>query len=446
MTLKEFIKTSFFRFFVTSAIYSLWVLWLKNNWFFLGIIVLFDYHITHLINWTFWKKRRKKGEKQRLRADFLDAAISAIIAAFMLRIFVIEAYTIPTSSMEKTLLVGDYIFVSKIDYGPRLPMTPISLPFAHNVLPFTKSVKSYVEWLKIPYRRLTGFSKIKRSDIVVFNFPEGDTIVRDVPDKSYYSLVRQYGRDFILNNHRILVRPIDKRDNYVKRCIGIPGDTVQIIHDVAYINHIRERIPENAEYNYFIKANGNAHDTSVFKKYHVSLYDINYNNYNSIYEVPLTRGNYVMLRDSNKFKAIRRYENIDPTFSNYLIFPFSKHYSWTEDNFGPVIVPKKNVTVNLTINNLPLYKRIISVYEKNKLVIKEDSIFINNEPAQSYTFKMDYYFMMGDNRHNSNDSRYWGFVPENHIIGKAFFVWLSLDKNKKQFRNIRWNKMFKFIR
>ncbi len=381
-----------------------------------------------------------------MRADFLDATISAIIAAFMLRIFVIEAYTIPTSSMEKTLLVGDYIFVSKINYGPRLPMTPLSLPFAHNALPFTKSMKSYVEWLKIPYRRLAGFSKIKQGDVVVFNFPEGDTIARDVPDKSYYSLVRQYGRNFILNNHRILVRPIDKRDNYVKRCIGIPGDTIQIIHGVAYINHIRERIPENAQYNYFIKAEGDKHDTAIFKKYHISLYDINFNNYNSIYEAPLTRGNYVAIRDSNVFKAIRRYENIDPTFSNYLIFPFSKQYSWTEDNFGPVIVPKKNATVDLTIENLPLYKRIISVYEKNKLVLKGDSIFINDEPSQTYTFKMDYYFMMGDNRHNSNDSRYWGFVPENHIIGKAFFVWLSLDKNKKPFRNIRWNKMFKFIR
>ncbi len=446
MTFKEFTKSPFFRFLLTSAIYSLWVVWIKNYWFFLGLIILLDFHITHLVNWTFWKKRRKKGEKQSLRVDFLDAAISALIAALVLRIFVIEAYTIPTSSMEKTLLVGDYIFVSKISYGPRLPMTPLALPFSGNILPFTKSVKSYVEWLKIPYRRLWGFSKIKQDDIVVFNFPEGDTVVPDIPDKSYYSLVRQYGRDYILNNYKISVRPIDKRDNYVKRCIGTPGDTVQIIHGVAYINHIRERIPATLQYNYFIKAEGNKQDTAIFEKYGISLYDVNFNNYNSIYEIPLTRGNYVKIRDNNVFKAIRRHENIDPTFSNYLIFPFSKNYSWTEDNFGPVVVPKKNTTVDLTMENLPLYKRIISVYEKNKLVLKGDSIFINDVPARTYTFKMNYYFMMGDNRHNSNDSRYWGFVPDNHIIGKAVFVWLSIDKNKKLFRNIRWNKMFKFIR
>jgi signal peptidase I len=372
--------------------------------------------------------------------------IIAIVLAVFVRIFFLEANNIPTSSMEKSLNIGDHIIVSKLHYGPRMPMTPVTIPITHNVLPFTKNSKSFTTWIKLPYHRLRGISQIKNFEVVVFNYPEGDTIIKNHPEKSYYQVVRQLGPDYINKNYHTLYRPIDKRDNYIKRVIGLPGDTVQIIHDNAYVNGKPEPFVSGIEYNYSIKATGYEADTSLFEKVGISLYDVTYNPYNSIYSVPLTRDMFHTIVDSAYFKAIVRYENMDPLSVNNQIFPFDYRYLWTEDNFGPLVVPKKNKTINLSVNNLPLYKRIITAYEGNKLMVQNNSIFINDSLVSSYSFKMDYYFMLGDNRHNSNDSRYWGFVPEDHIIGKATMVWLSLDKNKKWFGNIRWNKMFKFIR
>ncbi len=444
--LMALLKNPFFRLFISSGLYVLFVLWLGNNWLFFGLIVIADLHLTKFINWRFWRKKMPKGKKYKLSTEFFDSLIIAVLLAIFIRTFFVEAYTIPTSSMEKTLCVGDYLFVSKLKYGPRLPMTPITIPFTHNVLPFTKNNKSFTTWITFPYKRLSGLSKIKNFQVVVFNYPEGDTIIKNNPDKNYYQMIRQFGKEYVNNNYELIYRPIDKRDNYTKRVIGIPGDTIHIIHGHAYINSKPEPRFSGSQYNYSLKSYGTFEDSAIFKKLDVSFYDINYNAYNSIYSLPLTRKMYRELIDSAYFKAIIRYENIDPSSVNNQIFPFDENYYWTEDNFGPLVIPKKNVTVNLDVNNLALYRKIITSYEDNKLQVLNDSIYINGVFSEEYSFKKDYYFMLGDNRHNSNDSRFWGFVPEDHIIGKATMVWLSIDKNKKWFGNIRWNKMFKFIR
>jgi signal peptidase I len=441
-----FLKNPFTRLTVFSLLYISWVIWLGNRWLLFGLIIIADWHLTKFVNWRFWRRRNTAAEKHKLSTEFFDSLIIAVILAIFIRTFFVEAYTIPTSSMEKTLEVGDYIFVSKLRYGPRLPMTPITIPFTHNVMPFTRNSNSFSTWITFPYKRLKGTSKIRNYQVVVFNYPEGDTIVENIMDKSYNQMLRQYGKPYVKNNYKLLFRPVDKRDNYIKRVIGLPGDTVQIVHGRTFVNNKPEPLALGSQYNYSIKARGTAEDTLIFQKLDVSLYDVNYNAYNSIYSLPLTRKTYHTLLDSGYFKAIVRYENSDPFSANSQIFPYDNRYYWTEDNFGPLVVPKKNETVPLTTENLPLYKRIISVYERKALSIKNDSIYINGEFSDSYTFDMNYYFMLGDNRHNSNDSRYWGFVPEDHIIGKATMVWLSIDKNKKWFSNIRWNKMFKFIR
>jgi signal peptidase I len=447
LTVKELIRNPYFKLLLSSMIYTILVSWFGNYWLFLGIIVLVDIHITKWVNWTFWKKRVKENEKRKFKNELLDAFIIALIMVLFLRILFIEPFTVLTSSMERTILAGDYIFVNKLKYGPRMPQTLLSMPFSHNTMPFTKSTRSYLTWIELPYKRLPGLAKIKNNDIVVFNFPEGDSVITDFPesDETYYTLIRKHGREQVLANYEVNTHPVDKRENYIKRCIGIPGDTIRIIHGKAYINGNKEIEPAKVQYNYFVKSDNNEIDNSIFEKLNISIYDINYNSLNSIYEIPLTAENYSKIRKYECVKGIRKHESVDPLASNSQIFPFSDKYLWTEDNFGPLIVPQKNETVDINIDNLPLYRRIISVYERNELQVNGDSVFINGKYSNNYKFKMDYFFMMGDNRHNSNDSRFWGFVPEDHIIGKAMFVWLSLDKNKRGFGKFRWKRIFKSI-
>lgn len=442
--IKRVFKNPFFKLLFTSAIYTVWVLWLETYWLFFGLIIITDVHLTQFINWRFWRKRKPKGQKHKINTELFDSIIWAIIIAIFIRVFLFEAYSIPTSSMEKTLLVGDYVLVNKLRYGPRYPMTPITIPFTHNSLPFAKNRNSFISSVQWPYNRLKGVSKIKHFDVVVFNYPEGDTVIQELPEKSYYTQIRQYGRSSIKKKYNLLYRPVDKRDNYIKRVIGLPGDTIKIQHGVAYINNVREPHIPSIQYNYSIKMLEEK-DTCLFKKLNISDYDIQVNEYNSIYAVPLTRNSYHTIIDSGYFKAIVKYENIDPTEANRQIFPFNKNFTWTEDNFGPIEVPRRGYVAQINLDNIPIYERIIRTYEGNKLEIKNNYIYINDIIKTTYTFKMDYYFMLGDNRHNSNDSRYWGFVPEDHIIGRAGVVWLSLEKNKKIPHSIRWDKMFKFI-
>lgn len=439
-------RNPFLKLLFTSALYTIWVLWVETYWLFSGLIILTDVHLTRFINWRFWRKRLPKGRKHKWKTELFDSLIWAVLIAIFIRVFLFEAYTIPTSSMEKSLLVGDYILVNKVKYGPRLPMTPITIPFTHNTLPISRKTKnSFISSTQLPYRRLRGTSEIKRFDVVVFNYPEGDTVIQEMPEKSYYSMCREYGTQAIRSRYKLLYRPVDKRDNYIKRVVGMPGDTIKIQHGIAYFNEQPERNLNGIQYNYSIKML-NENDTSLLDTIGVSPYDIKTNDYNDIYTLPLTELQYHEIIDKEYFKAIVKYENIDPTEANKQIFPFNDHFTWTEDNYGPISIPQRGIEIEINMKNIPLYFRILTAYEGNKVEIKNNLIYINDIVRHTYTFKMNYYFMLGDNRHNSNDSRYWGFVPENHIIGQARLTWLSLDKNKSFPDNIRWNKMVKFIR
>lgn len=391
-------------------------------------------------------KDRPKIKKSATR-EWVDAIIFAVIAASIIRMFLVEAYTIPTSSMEKTLLVGDFLFVSKISYGPRAPMTPISFPFVHHTLPLTESTKSYVEWLKLPYYRFLGLTDIERNDVVVFNFPVGDTVSeRYQSNSSYYSLVREYGRETVRNNERrfgdIIYRPVDKRENFIKRCVGTPGDTLEIVNRQVTINGTKVTNPGTPQFNYIVKTDGSRINPRTLRKMNITE---NVRNISSTeFLMTLTDEHVEKIKDFKIVKDVRAVNRPDGIRMPY-IFPHDSVYKWNEDNFGPLYIPEKGETIELNSRNIAIWERVIDVYEDNDLRIEGNDIFINGEKTDEYTFKMNYYWLMGDNRHNSADSRFWGFVPENHIVGKAVFVWLSLDPNASFLNKIRWNKMFRTI-
>jgi len=431
-------------FVVSASLLSLFAIWLRFYWLLAGNIILLDVFITKLINWRYPGKALSKFRLLKEILDWTFAIITAIILVVFIRTFIIEAYTIPTPSMERTLMVGDYLFVSKISYGPKLPNTPVAFPFTHNTMPFSKK-KSYNEKIQWPYKRLAGCGKIKNNDVVVFNFPEGDTVVLQFPDQNYYSLIRRYGRNSVLNQYHIIARPVDKRENFVKRCIGISGDTLLITHSSVYINNMPLEDPENVQYNYYIRTNGQKIEDDKLSGLEINVSDQLNDPNEENYVFSLTRGQASGIRNMSNVAKVTRLENTNRNLSYLSFFPYDPAFPWNEDNFGPLVIPRKGMSIDLTIENLPLYQRIIEAYEKNTLYINDSVIYVNNKPSSSYTFSMNYYFMMGDNRHNSADSRIWGFVPEDHIVGKAVLVWLSVDKNKKSFKKIRWNRMFKKI-
>jgi signal peptidase I len=436
---KSVLGNKYVKFGIAFVIFILWVIWIGNYWLLIGAPIVYDVYISKKVHWAFWKKRGVK--KQKKIIEWIDAIIFAVVAATLIRMFFIEAFTIPTSSMEKTLLVGDYLFVSKVSYGPKLPNTPISFPFAHHTLPLTESTKSYLEWIKWPYKRLLGFNDVERGDCVVFNFPEGDTVVIQHQDQSYYQLVRDLGRDFVWRNFDVTVRPVDKKENYIKRCVALPGDTLKIVDGIVHINSIAQEKIDGLQFNYRVITDGTRINPKVLDKMDITEYRVLSPN---DYEFTLTQENFEKFKSFANVKAIYRNIMSDTIRAPY-IFPHHQNYTWNSDNFGPLVMPKKGVTIDLTIDNLPLYKRLIESYERNILEVNGDKIFINGTETNKYTFQMDYYWLMGDNRHNSADSRFWGFVPEDHVVGKAVFIWLSLDKNKSFLSKIRWNRMFRYI-
>lgn len=409
------------------------------------------------VKWT--KPADRPKVKKTVTREWIDAIVFAVIAASIIRIFLMEAYTIPTSSMEKSLLVGDYLFVSKMAYGPKSPQTPIAFPFVHHTLPLTKYTKSYLEWLKLPYHRYPGFGNIKNNDVVVFNYPSGDTVVLERQNEDYYQIVRtkeselaqQYGdrykagmgRKAIWNTYQVTDRPVDKRENYIKRCVAIPGDVIEIKDRDLYVNGQLADKPENMQYMYDVYTTGAGLNRKVFEKLDITDGG------------RVNNSHYILALTEEKLKKLEAFTNITKITPQIQskgeiyspIFPHDpKNFKWNQDNFGPLSIPKAGVTVALNAQNISLYKKIILKYEDNDFEIRNDKIFVNGEEAKEYTFKQDYYWMMGDNRHNSADSRYWGFVPEDHIVGKAVFVWLSLDPNKGlSDGKIRWDKIFRTI-
>ena len=446
-----FLHNKWFKFSLWGGLYLLWVIWLGNYWWLLGLAVIFDLYITKKVKWAFWRKRPEKGGKSNGWLEWLDALIFALVAATFIRMFFIEAYTIPTGSMEKTLLVGDYLFVSKVAYGPRVPETPLSFPLVHNVMPITGG-ESYSEIIKNDYRRLKGFSNVKRDDIVVFGFPHGDTVLKALPQDDYYQLVRMNdnNREYTQKMYGpVIVRPNDKKDNYVKRCVAVAGDTLSVVNGNVVVNGVPQPEFEGLQSTYTVYTNGSAINPKILKEIGLTPQEVYFDPSLPGYpDMTLTKSELAKVKDLAVVAEIR--ENIDVYPPDYpdspiLLFPFTENFEWTRDNYGPIWVPAKGATVGLTLENLPLYQRIISAYEKNSLEVKDGEIYINGEKSDSYTFKQDYYFMMGDNRHHSLDSRYWGFVPEDHIVGKPAMLWFSTDKYESFPSNIRWNRLFKFL-
>lgn len=392
--------------------------------------------------------------KKSTTREWVDAIIFAVVAASIIRMFIFEAYTIPTSSMEKSLLVGDFLFVSKVAYGPRAPETPIAFPFVHHTMPLTKNTKSYLEWIKMPYYRYPGFSEVKNNDVVVFNYPEGDTVSTVFQSNaSYYSLVRQYGRERVNKDKRnfgeIVYRPVDKRENYIKRCIGIPGDVIEIKDAIVYVNGKENMDPGIKQLSYLVKTNGQTINNRVFKDLDITEKP-SYNTLTNEYILTLTKESAEKIAALPNVIDIKEHTTPASEYFNVgaqrYLFPYDTNYQWTVDNYGPITLPEEGTPIELTLTNLPLFERLITVFEGNDLSVKNGKIFINGEETTTYTPKMGYYWMMGDNRHNSADSRFWGYVPEDHIVGKANFVWLSLDKNRSLFDGkIRWNKLLRRI-
>lgn len=445
--LSTILSNKWFKFITIGTLYLLWVLWLGSFLWLLGLIVIFDIYITEKVHWAFWKKKNPPNGRQTKVVEWVDAIIFAVIAASFIRMFFIEAYTIPTSSMEKSLLVGDYLFVSKTAYGPKTPNTPLSFPFVHNKMPIVKDTKSYVEWIKRPYKRLAGFTTIKNNDVVVFHFPNGDTVISNYPTQDYYSIVRSIGRDAVWGDKRrfgeIIAHPVDKRENYIKRCVGIPGDEIKLEHGQLFVNGKPQEKFEGMQQNYRIRTNGTSINPKALDRLKIANDDREGSS--GQYYFPLTENT---KEELSGFANVTGIENtlLEPGNWDSLIFPSNSRFKWNVDNFGSLTIPAKGTTIQLSLDNLPLYKRIIQVYEENELVVNGEEITINGEVVSSYTFKMDYYWMMGDNRHNSADSRYWGFVPEDHVVGKAKFIWLSMDKDKGFPANIRFGRMFSMIK
>lgn len=400
-----------------------------------------------------------------------DAILFAVIVATVFRTYTFEAFTIPTPSMEKSLLVGDYLFVSKLSYGPRMPMTPITFPFTHHTMPLTASTPSFVTWFSQPYRRLPGFGDPERGDAVVFNFPEGDTVVANFQNQSYYQMIRDLGRDKVSNPAftqlnrvngqvmpvpmgKLLVRPLDKRENYIKRCVAVAGDTLEVRHGHVYVNGVPEQFPAMAQLGYegalkvdLTGSNPNVERTLAMlrSRYDVSLSDIGGGDAPGTVNVALTKHQAEALNKGNAFFGPLvpqdHPKGWDRPAGKLPIFPNNAGFDWTEDNFGPIWIPKKGATVQLTLENLPLFRRVIDVYEGHDLEVAGDRILIDGQPATSYTFSQNYYWMMGDNRHRSQDSRFWGYVPHDHVVGKAVLVWFTKDPET----GIRWKRLFTLV-
>lgn len=397
------------------------------------------------MNYKFWKKKATDPNKKKSKTrEWADAIIFAVIAATIIRVFFIEAYTIPTGSMERSLMIGDFLFVSKVNYGARIPMTPVAFPFAHHTMPVTGG-KAYWEGVQWKYRRLPGLSDIKRNDVVVFNFPEGDTVALEAQDQNYYNLVRSMGHAAVNSQFTVTSRPVDKRENYIKRCIGIGGDVITMKNGIVSVNGKPEKLVPTGQITYAVKMKSSDVNFDVFTDLG---FDIN-SDISSLGQENTFQfvGTEEMMAEVKKLDFVLsvKEDTAPAEYADISVFPQDKDRTWNVDNLGPITVPKKGWTVKLDSVTMPMYERAIRIYEGNKLEKSADGWLINGQKADTYTFKMDYYWMMGDNRHNSLDSRFFGFVPEDHVVGKALFIWMSVRDQGSFFSKIRWSRIFKGI-
>ena len=445
MSLKEIIQNKWVRLGFWSVLYIAWVIWLGNYWFLIGLGIIFDLIITKKVKWLFWKKEYAPGEKHNFWLDWLDAIIFAVVVVTFINIFFFQAFKIPSSSMESTLYTGDHLFVSKLTYGPRVPQTPLTIPFTHNRA-FGR--ESYSTLIQNKYRRLKGFREVKRGDIVVFGFPNGDTVLSRRPAEDYHAWVRLLGRTQAITQYGpIIVRPADKKDHYVKRCVAVAGDTLEVKDGLCWVNGVKEPDYPGRQLTYKVVTSGSRINQRKLDQMGLNLQELYFDPRLPGYPMmPLTQENLEKVRSlSSVVEVVPNLETYPGGGQDIAIFPFTGKTRWTSDYFGPIWIPEKGATVELNLENLPLYERIIRDYEHNTLEVKDAEILINGEPATSYTFGQDYYFMMGDNRHNSLDSRYWGFVPEDHIVGRPSIIWLSTDGSRSFPNNIRWKRFLKLV-
>ena len=463
-------RRQWIKFGVVTALWLLFLIWVQS-W--LGLLVvpfIYDAYISRKINWQWW---RDSETPVRVVMSWVDALVFALVAVYFINLFFFQNYVIPSSSLEKSLLTGDYLFVSKMSYGPRIPETPLTMPLTQHTLPVV-NCKSYIEWPHWDYRRVKGLGKVKLNYIVVFNYPSGDTLMSSpnyqaqdfyiacytigrqvyssrydldslspMQRRQYFEGIYSAGRQYIQANKgeygEIITRPTDRRENYVKRCVGLPGQTLQIKDRIIYLDGKANKEPDNVQYTYHVKLKQSLND-DLMKELGISMEDLMSLNTTGV--MPLTK------RAVEVFKS--RHDlvesiSLNTDASDIEIYPLNGNKHWTRDNYGPVWIPAKGKSIKLTLDNLPIYERPIRAYEKNKLEVRDGKIFINGNQTDQYTFKIDYYWMMGDNRHNSADSRYWGFVPEDHIVGKPIFIWWSSDPDRGGLGGIRWSRLFSLV-
>ena len=462
------------KFIAVTLCYLLFLFWVSSWWGLIVVPFIYDVYISKKIKWQWWKDAEGP---TRFIMGWVDALVFALVAVYFINLFFFQNFVIPSSSLEKSLLTGDYLFVSKVSYGPRIPETPLSMPLTQHTLPIINT-KSYIEWPHWDYRRVKGLGHVKLNDIVVFNYPAGDTLCSadTYKDQDYYALCsyigksllasqgmeqpdlkamnpvaqrdylesvmamgRKYMKDNPVEYGEIITRPTDRRENYVKRCVGLPGQTLQIKNRIVYLNGKANKEPDNVQYSYYVKLKGQM-PTELMDELGISNEDMaSLNQYGYL---PLTQRAAKKLAARKDIVADIRL-NTDAQTGD--LYPLNAYTGWTRDNYGPVWIPKKGATVKLNMKNIAVYERPIRAYEHNDLKVKDGQIYINGRLAHSYTFKMDYYWMMGDNRHNSADSRYWGFVPEDHIVGKPIFIWWSHNPDHPGFSGIRWSRLFNFV-
>ena len=458
------------KFVIVTLLYLAFLYWVGSWWGLLVLPFIYDVYISKKINWQWWKDAEGP---TRFIMGWVDAIVFALVAVYFINLFFFQNFVIPSSSLEKSLLTGDYLFVSKLSYGPRIPQTPLTMPLTQHTLPVL-NIKSYIEVPHWDYRRVKGLGNVQLNDIVVFNYPSGDSLVNEqrwaaadyyqmvysygkqlydqanppvnldsmtlLQQRDYFAYIYALGRAYIVQNPNeygdIISRPTDRRENYVKRCVGLPGQTLQIKNRIIYLNGKPNKEPDNVQYTYYVKLK-NMLPEEFLTELGITQEDLQSLNTSGV--MPLTAKAAKALAARKDLVESVKLNTDAPTGD---LYPLNANTGWTRDNYGPIWIPKKGATVKLSLANLPLYERPIRVYENNKLEVRNGQIYINDKPANSYTFKMDYYWMMGDNRHNSADSRYWGFVPEDHVVGKPIFIWWSHDVDHPGFKGIRWKRLF----